>query len=174
MKNFDDKISHLSQTEKDSIRLLISDFPNLFTDVPRRTHLIEHDIVVEDSKPLKQHPYRANPMQLKHIRQEVEYMLKHDIIEPSASSPCVLVPKADNSLRFCTDYRKVNAVTKTDSYPIPRIDDLIDKICDANFVTKIDLLSAYFQIPLSPRAQEISSFALPLMVYLNTKLCHLV
>ena len=165
LKNFDCKISHLSVNEKEQVKQLIHDFPQLFSDVPRQTHLIEHDIVVvEDCKPIKQHPYRANPIQLQHIRQEVDYMLKHDIIEPSASdwsSPCVLVPKADSSFRFCTDYRKVNAVTKTDSYPIPRIDDLIDKIGDAQFVTKIDLLSAYFQIPLTPRAQEISSFATP-------------
>ena len=61
-------------------------------------------------------------------------MLQNDIIEPSCSpwsSPCILVPKPDGSYRFCTDYRKVNSVTKTDSYPMPRIDDCIDRIGQA-------------------------------------------
>ena len=66
-------------------------------------------------------------------------MLENDIIEHNSndwSSPCILVPKPDGTYRLCTDYRKVNAVTKPDSYPIPRIDDCIDKIGSAMFVSK--------------------------------------
>ena len=57
-------------------------------------------------------------------------MLDKDIIEPSQSSwasPCVLVPKPDGSIRYCTDYRKVNVLCKTDSFPIPRMEDCIDQ-----------------------------------------------
>ena len=71
-------------------------------------------------------------------------MLRNDLIEPSDSpwsSPCVLVPKlCQNSFRFCTDYRKVNMLTKPDAYPIPRIDDCIESVGNANYITKIDLL----------------------------------
>ncbi len=69
-------------------------------------------------------------------------MLEHGIAEPSSSpwsSPCLLVEKHDGCLRFCTDFRKVNAVTKPDSYPLPRLDDCIDQVCSASFVTKLDL-----------------------------------
>ena len=61
----------------------------------------------------------------------MKYMLENKIIEPSSSqwsSPCVLVPKPDGSYRFCTDFCRLNAVTKTDSFPLPRIDDCIDRI----------------------------------------------
>ncbi|PIK55799.1 hypothetical protein BSL78_07287 [Apostichopus japonicus] len=91
-------------------------------------------------------------------------MLKHDIIEPSDSewsSPCILVPKPDGSFRFCTDYRKVNTVTRTDSYPIPRVDDCIDRIGNARFVTKFDLLKGYWEIPLTDRAKRVSAFVTP-------------
>ena len=164
LRNFVQKVNHLSRGQSDEIRTLIADFPNLFGDVPRRTHLCEHDIVVDSDRAIRQHPYRVNPKQLQTIRDEVQYMLDNGMIEPSDSewaSPCLLVPKADGNFRFCTDYRKLNLVTKSDSYPIPRVDDLIDRVGDARFVTKIDLLSAYFQIPLSPRAQEVTSFVTP-------------
>ena len=62
---------------------------------------------------------------------------------------------------MCTDYRKVNGVTKTDSFPIPRIDDCIDKIGKAKYVTKFDLLKGFWQIPLTDNAKEVSAFVTP-------------
>ena len=77
-------------------------------------------------EPIKQHSYRVNPLKRAHLNKEIEYMLENNILEPSKSewsSLCVLVPKPDGSDRFVTDFRKVNQCSKTDSYPIPRIDD---------------------------------------------------
>ena len=71
----------------------------------------------------------------------------------------MLVPKPrQDSFRFCTDYRKVNMVTKADAYPIPRIDDCIDNVGNANFITKIDLLKGYWQVEMTERAKAISAF----------------
>ena len=64
------------------------------------------------------------------------------------SSPCILVPKPDGSLRFVTDFWKVNQCTKTDTYPIPRIEDCIDKIGQAKYVSKFDLLKGYWGLIL--------------------------
>ncbi|KAJ8026619.1 hypothetical protein HOLleu_31507 [Holothuria leucospilota] len=58
-------------------------------------------------------------------------------------------------------YREVNAVTRTDSYPIPRIDDCIDRIGKATYVSKFDLLKGYWEIPLTERARKISAFVTP-------------
>ena len=97
-------------------------------------------------------------------------MLDNDFIEPSQSewsSPCILVQGKtghflpDGTFRMCTDYRKVNSVTKTDTFPIPRIDDCIDNIGHAKYVTKFDLLKGFWQIPLTDRAKEISAFVTP-------------
>jgi hypothetical protein len=73
----------------------------------------------------------------------------------------LLIPKPDGTQRFCIYFRKVNDVTKTDSFPIPRIDDCIDTIGQAKFVTKFDLLKGYWQVPLSPQAKPISVFVTP-------------
>ena len=89
------------------------------------------------------------------LKEEIQYLLENDFIEPSKSewsSPCILVPKPDGSFRMCTDYRKVNNCTKTDTFPLPRIDDCIDKF---------DLLKGFWQIPLTEKAKEISAFVTP-------------
>lgn len=91
-------------------------------------------------------------------------MLQHGITEPSASSwssPCLLTEKSDHTPRFCTDLRKVNSVTKPDCYPLPRLDDCIDRVGSAVFVTKLDLLKGYWQVPLTQRARQISAFVTP-------------
>ena len=62
---------------------------------------------------------------------------------------------------MCTDYRKVNSVTKTDSFAVPRMDDCIDNISQAKHVTKFDLLKGFWQITLTDRAKEISAFVTP-------------
>lgn len=131
LADLDLKLAHLNKKEKNEIKNLIQEFAHLFPNVPKRTDFIYHDVDVGDANPIKQHPYRMNPLKQKHCQTEIDYMLENDIIEPSSSpwsSPCLLVPKPDGSFRFCTDFRKVNSITKTDSYPLPRIEDCIDKV----------------------------------------------
>ena len=91
-------------------------------------------------------------------------MLDAGLIEPSHSawsSPCLLVPKPDGTFRFCTDFRKVNSLTKPDSYPLPRIEDCIDRVENSKYVSKFDLLKGYWQVPLTEKAKEISAFVTP-------------
>ena len=125
---------------------------------------------VGDVRPIKQHPYRVNPVKDAAMAKEVDYMLKHDIIEPSLSSwssPCILVAKPDGYNRFVTDFRRVNSVTKPDSFPIPRLLDCIDKICNAKYISVFDCLKGYcclkgyWQLPLTDCAREVSAFCTP-------------
>lgn len=164
LADFGAYFSHLSPSERDDLIALFSSYGNLFSDVPSRTTVVTHDIDVGDSRPIKQHAYRANPLKRLQLQKEVQFMVENNIAEPSFSpwsSPCILVPKSDNTNRFCTDFRKVNAVTKPDSFPLPRMDDCVDRIGSARFVSKIDLLKGYWQIPLTERAKEISAFVTP-------------
>lgn len=81
-------------------------------------------------------------------------MLDNNMAIPLSSSwasPCLLVDKSDTSPRFCTNYRKVNKVTKSDSFPLPRMEDCIDQVGATKFVSKFDLLKGYWQVPLSSR-----------------------
>ena len=126
-----------------------------------KTDLIKHDIVTENTLPIKQ-PVRRVPFHLRNeADKEVNKMLQAGVIEPSSSpwaSPVVLVRKKDGSLRYCLDYRKLNDVTKKDSYPLPRIDDSLDVLGKANYFSTLDLASGYWQIPLTDEAKEKSAF----------------
>ena len=159
----------METSQQEELKQLIHEYEHLFPDIPTRTDKIYHDVIVEDSKPIKQHPYRMNSLKQKYLQDEVKYLLENDFIEPSQSnysSPSILVPKSNGTYRMCTDYRKVNSVTKTDSFPIPRIDDCIDKVGNPKYVTKFDLLKGFWQVPLTDKAKEVSAFA-------TTKLCRL-
>ena len=83
------------------------------------------------------------------------------VIQPSESpwaSPVVLVRKRDGSLRFCVDYRGLNAVTKADVHPLPRIDDLLDKLGRAKCFSTLDLAAGYWQIKVKSDSQEKTTF----------------
>ena len=162
------KLSHLPLVQRKELAEVITQYREVFPDVPSKTNLIEHDVDVGDSAPIKQHPYRVSPMKKELLDKEVQYMLENDIIEESQSnwsSPCILVPKHDGGFRFCTDFRKVNDKTKSDSFPIPRIADCIDQIGNAKFVSTFDMLKGYWQVPLTQRAREISAFVTPSGLY---------
>ena len=66
----------------------------------------------------------------------------------------MLVRKWDGSLRFCIDYRALNSVTKSDVFPLPWIDDLLDKLGQAKYFTTLDLKSDYWQIKVDAKSQE--------------------
>ena len=168
LQNLDDKLKHLDSNKKENLKLVINKYEHLFSDSPTQTNVLFHDVDVGDASPIKQHPYRVNPIKQQYLEKEITYLLENGLIEPSKSnwsSPCILVPKPDGSYRLCTDYRKVNNVTKSDSFPIPRMEDCVDKVGNAQYVTKFDLLKGFWQVPLTDRAKEISAFVVPSGLY---------
>lgn len=158
------KVKHLDSSKQQDIQQIFESFPSIFSDSPGRTVILEHDMDPGGSKPIKQPPYRVSPQKRDVMREEIQYMLDHDLIEVSTSpwsSPCILVPKDGGGTRFVTDYRKVNKCLIPDCFPCPRVDDCIEEVGQAKFVTKFDLQKGYWQVPLTERAKQVSAFVTP-------------
>ena len=162
------KLSHLTSDQQADILALVNEFQQLFPDHPSQTDKVKHDIQLcsPDQRPVN----RCSLGKQRVMDQEIQYMLENGIVERCTngsewSSLCILVPKPDGSYRFCTDFRRVNAVTKSDTFPLLRIDDCIDRVGQAVYVSKFDLLKGYWEVPLTDRAKEISTFVTPTGLY---------
>ena len=122
-------------------------FP-LEEDERGETDLVQFSIDTGDAHPLRQPPRRVPFAAREEVSMQVSTMLRTGVIQPSRS-PVVLVCKKDGSLRFCVDYRALNAVTKPDLFPLPQIDDLLDQL---------GLASGYWQIGVEPEFREKTAF----------------
>ena len=95
--------------------------------------------------------YRTSPTKLAEVRRQLDEFLSKGWIRPSTSpygAPVLFVRKKDGSLRMCIDYRALNKQTRLDKYPLPRIDDLLDRLCEAKVLSSINLHMGYYQIPM--------------------------
>jgi len=158
-------LEHLEPDRRKQLQKLLSSFSDIFQDRPGKTKLCSHSIELQPgTKPIRLAPYRVNTQKAELIQKELDLMIDMGVIEESNSpwaAPVVLVPKPDGSVRFCTDFRRLNSVTIPDAYPMPRIDDLIDKVGRAKYLTKIDLSRGYWQVPMDENSIPVSAFVTP-------------
>eukprot|EP00253_Pinus_taeda_P012214 PITA_12214 len=115
---------------------------------------VKHSIDLTPGAPLPNGPiYWRSVLENDEIKRQIQELLQKSHIRPS-SSPCgsliVLVPKKDGTWRLCIDYRKLNKITISNRYPIPRIDDLLDQLKGAKYFSKIDMKSGYHQVLIEP------------------------
>jgi transposase InsO family protein len=154
--------TNLDAEQKEKVNQLIQSFPDVFNKQAGRTNKSKHEIqLLPGSRPCNSQPFRYAPARKQVIEENLNDMLKEGIVSPSNSpwaSPVILAPKKDGTLRFCVDYRKLNAMTVRDAYPIPRIDDTLDSLQEARFVSTLDLRSGYWQVELDQAAREKTAF----------------
>nr|XP_055032771.1 uncharacterized protein LOC129421341 [Misgurnus anguillicaudatus] len=154
----------LSAAQKSELQHLVSQFSDVFSPQPGRTHVLEHDVRTPPGVIIRQRPYRVPEARRHAIEKEVQEMLKLGVIEPSRSpwsSPIVMVPKPDGTFRFCNDFRRLNEVSEFDSYPMPRVDELLDRLGRARFISTLDLTKGYWQVPLTEQAKPKTAFSTP-------------
>ncbi|GFX01107.1 retrovirus-related Pol polyprotein from transposon 412 [Trichonephila clavipes] len=168
--------AELSPEQKSSAERLFQEFEDVFSrnssDIGHTT-VTQHRIDTADHPPIKQHPRRLPFAKQEEVGTLLREMQENDIIEPSSSpwaSPIVLVRKKDGSTRFCVDYRKLNDVTKKDSYPLPRIDDTLDTLSGHKWFSTLDLKSGYWQVEIHPEDRE-KQHSLPAKDYGSSKSC---
>ena len=154
----------LDQSDRDKLDTLLRSYADCFAINPKSpstTTVAQHTINTGDAKPIKLPPYRVAHQHEEFIRAEIEQLLKNGQIRKSASPwsfPVVVVLKKDGSLRFCIDYRKLNAVTKKDGYPVPNVGELLDCLHGSTVYSTLDLASGYWQVTVAEEDREKTAF----------------
>jgi hypothetical protein len=127
--------------------------PKLPNSLPPRRD-IDHRIELDQSSlPISKGIYRMSPGELDVLKTQLEELLTSGFIQPSKSpygAPVLFVKKKDGSLRMCVDYRALNKITVKNRYPLPRVDELFDRLRGAKYFSKLDLTSGYHQIRIHP------------------------
>jgi hypothetical protein len=121
------------------------------SSMTRANTKIHHTINTGDHLPTSVRPYYKTVQQRKEMQQEVGMLLNQGILRPSNSpwsSPVLLKKKPDGTYRFLVDFRRLNSITKKDSYPQPSAEELLHRLAGHRYFTKLDLKSGYFQIPI--------------------------
>lgn len=153
----------LTPIQKLQLDNVILQFPSYEKSGLGCTNLLEHHIDTGDATPIKAKHYPLSPPRQKEVYEELDRLLKLGVIEESNSpwcSPVVNVRKP-GKVRLCLDSRRVNAITKKDSYPLPHINGLLSRLKDTYFISGIDLKDAFFQIKLTESSKEKTAFAVP-------------
>ena len=154
----------LSSREKTDIAEIFKEFEDVLQSKPGRTNVTEHKIVTKSEEAIRIPPYRIPYAYRTAVMEELEEMERSGIIEPSKSdwsAPIVVVKKKDGNIRLCVDYRRMNAVTPVDAYPMPRTDELIDKLGKAKYITTLDLARGYWQVPMRDEDKAKTAFTTP-------------
>lgn len=157
--------SNLNAEQKRELENLLREFEGAFVDRPGRTDLVEHDIELTSDEPILSRPYRVSPRQREILAREIQRMLEIGVIVPSESeytSPLILVEAPGKEPRPCIDYRKLNAVTRDQLYPIPNVEERVETVSRAQYVSTLDLTRGYWQVPMTERASKYAAFISPL------------
>ena len=141
-------LSHVPARNRDQIKTMLLKYSSMWSGELGEIKMTKHQIdTMPGTRPTAQNPYRAGPHAREAELKEVDRMLRAGVIEPSKSawvSSVVLVPKKDVKLRFCVDYRWLNAVTIRDSYPLPRMDEYIEPLGEGTVFSTLDCNSRYW------------------------------
>lgn len=156
----------LTPEEKESIRALLRRHINCFPSAGGEvgpTTVAEHTIEMGDAEPVWCRPYRVSAVERKEIAEEVSRLLEAGIVKPSYSpwtSP-VMFARKDGKRRFVIDYRGLKKVTRKDVYPLPRIDDVLDRVPASRYFTSLDLTAGYHQVAVAEKDRCKTAFVTP-------------
>ena len=158
---------------------LLLEYQDIFCLEPHEigcTDITEHDIELLDHKPFKERFRHIAPPLVEEVRQHIQEMLDGGAIHPSQSPWCnavVLVRKKDGSLHFCINFRRLNAKTKKDSYPLPRMQETMESMVGSRYFSCMDLKSGFWQVKMSEKACQYTAFTWEAWACMSSSICHM-
>ena len=154
----------LPEDQRRVLKDLVRRYPDVFTDMPGETDVIQHQIRLTDDTPIRCKPNPLPYDMREELRNEVDTMLEMGVVKPSTwsyASPIVMVKKKDGSNRVCVDFRKLNKITEVDPEPMMTAEDLFRRLSGKKYLSKIDLTKGYWQIPVAPEDVHKTAFVTP-------------
>ena len=142
----------LSLQECTQLKRVLDKHARTLSTEPGCTEAIKMTICLSDNRPFSLKPYTTPPRWKVALREEIDKLLLTGIIVETTSpwsSPIVTVVKKDGSLRMCIDYRNLNSKTVPDPYLMPKVEELLEQLANAVYISKIDLNKGYYQIPIA-------------------------
>lgn len=159
----------LNQGQEQELRRLLDEVKECFSENPGRCMIGSHKITLcPDSKLDSRKPYRVPVALREEVDKQVDQLLGWGFIFPVESNcahPIVCVAKKDGTIRMCVDYRRLNAITEPDRYPMGDCTELLYSVARAKFITTLDMTRGYWQIAMDPKAQKLTAFATPRGLY---------
>ena len=155
----------LMSEQKEEVKDLLAEFKDIMGPTPGLTSMTTMDIDTGDAQPIFMPFYRLAKGRHDNLHKELKQLFEDDIIEPSTSSwgfPVVVVAKKSGEWRMCSDYRALNKVTQATPFPMPRTDDLIDRLAGAGYITLLDMRKGYYQLPMIESARPKTAFVTPI------------
>ena len=161
------------QATETFVQELLEEYSDIFSNeipaYPTKPRDVTLTIPLEPgAKPPNRPLYRYSPTEYEAMKAYVTDLLNKKLINPSSSpfgAPMIFVPKPDGTLRMCIDYRALNKITIRNQTPLPRIDDLLDKLGGATCYTSLDLVGGYYQIPISQEDIHKTAVKTPLGLF---------
>ncbi|XP_063988164.1 uncharacterized protein LOC135168161 [Diachasmimorpha longicaudata] len=167
------RIEHLNQEEKYSLLEILEEYNSIVQlpgDPPGATDHLKHEIPLKPgTAPINVRPHRLPESQMEEVDHQVKEMLQNGIVRPSKSqwnAPLLVVPKkmdASGKVKFrvVVDFRRLNEVTVGDSFPLPNISDILDRLGNAKYFSTLDLASGFHQIPVREEDRCKTAFSTP-------------
>ena len=151
----------LTHDQESQLQAELAKYEDVLTKEPGLTNLTTFDIDTREAEPIQQRPY-STPVTLKEsVNKELEWLLQKEYIVPSSSpwsSPMVTVRKPDGSARICVDFHRVNSLTRQQPFFMPRMEEVIEGIGKARFISKLDLSKGFYQVRLTDEAMPKTAF----------------
>lgn len=147
------------------VKTVLEDYSDVLNGLPSGLppkRAVDHSIDIEPghSVPLRG-IYPLSSIELEELRKQIDELMQKGFIRPSVSpfgAPILFVKKKSGELRMCVDYRMLNKITLKNRYPLPRIDEMLDRLNGARYFTKIDLASGYHQIRIKEEDIQKTAF----------------
>jgi len=148
----------LTAEQQTKLKEVIKKFPDVFTDTPGKTDLIQHEIELIDDSVCYQQPYRVPEALRDAVEQELTRLLDADILEyddeSRYNSPMIVIKKPTGGIRIVNNFINLNSKTVTEPYLMTNTNQLLARAAGCRYITRTDLFQAYFQVILHPNSRK--------------------